>query len=69
MINIEEVLLSIIITAVIVTAILYYYSAKFDSHDIDIQILESNSKFDLINIEALQEQILEIQKKITDMEK
>jgi cell division protein FtsL len=46
MINIEEVLLSIIITAVIVTAILYYYSAKFDSHDIDIQILESNRKFD-----------------------
>jgi hypothetical protein len=69
MINIDEVLVSIILTAVILVVTLYYYSAKFESHDIDIQILDADNKFNLVNIESLQEEVLDIKIQIEDTKK
>jgi uncharacterized protein YxeA len=69
MINIDEVLLSIILTAVILVSILYYYSAKFDSHDIHIQELESGRKLDLIEQENLDRRLSEIQDHIRETKK
>jgi uncharacterized protein YxeA len=63
------VLLSIILTAVILVSILYYYSAKFDSHDIHIQELESGRKLDLIEQENLDRRLSEIQDHIRETKK
>lgn len=61
MISVDEVLLSIIITGVIMIAVLYYYSAKIHSLDVEIQISNSNRELDLITQENMYKKILEIQ--------
>ena len=61
MISVDEVLLSIIITGVIMIAVLYYYSVKIHSLDVEIQISNSNRELDLITQENMYKKILEIQ--------